>query len=1002
MKKSAKHGLYIGLYNGCSKSLLGSLVLRRTLKNELSIRGILLSKKIFRLMVPLPAVLLLGLFPLHITFADGKGNGVQVISVSPKLVDSQPGAIISASFQVTNKSAQDEEFIETLVLPQGWQAVIPPTSFVAHPNETVVRIVAFLAPIGTPSGKYQISYIVRSQKDYGIQDVGRTEVAILPVSRLALVLESKPNVVVAGDEYEIKARLINQGNDEVHAVIDAQTDERYPITLDPVEMTLPSGTNNLIKLKVKSSDKLKKTIRQSIRLRAQATGSKNIAVMANIVAVIDIYPIGQGSPAMYQEIASTIRMQVTGNGADNAFQTEIFGAGDIDQTHNRRVDYLIRTPDSQSSSFYGERDEYRFNYYSKHADVRLGDQTYSLSNLTSYFSYGRGAEVGYRNAQSAFGAYVVNSRWDSNRSDFGAYVSKHISDRTQLKFNFLNRTDSTNAENADIEDNICSLEAKTTLAQNTYASMEYALSNSTRNSGAGNSAYKLNVDGTRGDTYFTFGKIHADPDYFGYYNNADYTNGTMSFPIKGKFRGHLTAQRWTQNLDQAPLLNDAPLDNLYQAGVDFIPSTNMRYTLDCAYFRHQDLMPQSKYNQRERSVRFGFGRFFTNSSIQSYIDFGKQSDLLTGIDTSVNRYSIYYYLRASSRQYFTLFAQAGDSRPDASRLLGGSNTVGASGFWQTADNLSLSLQYSLNGFSQDRNSNNQLYFTAVYGNPGDRTFTLRVRQVTQQSIGAKSSYFLSYTIPFGIPIARKTNVSIINGRVYDAEKPGSPGIARAMLSANGITAVTDKNGEFTISSLPPGNYSVQIDKSSIGLDRTTKDITPLMVAVKGGETAGLQIPIVHASVFTGVVAMYSHQDKSGIRDIKGDIFLEGQGDRTLSGAGPKAEAAVASDDEMVENAGVCGVMLELASGNETLRTMTYSNGDFSFEDLRPGNWKLTVYDYNLPAYHYLEKSELNVALSPGEEKRTTLRVLPTLRQIKILEQGVVMSQNIVNNKLGDK
>ena len=135
-------------------------------------------------------VLLLGLLaciaflPVAL-FAQGKGNGVEVRAVSATLVETEPGRIVSTSFLVTSKTDQEEGFIESLSLPADWQAIGPMISITIPPQEKQVRIVAFLTPANTSAGSYEITYSVRSQRDYGIQDSETIEVRVLQVSKLA-------------------------------------------------------------------------------------------------------------------------------------------------------------------------------------------------------------------------------------------------------------------------------------------------------------------------------------------------------------------------------------------------------------------------------------------------------------------------------------------------------------------------------------------------------------------------------------------------------------------------------------------------------------------------------------------------------------------------------------------------------------------------------------------------------------------------------------------------
>jgi len=74
--------------------------------------------------------------------------------------------------------------------------------------------------------------------------------------------------------------------------------------------------------------------------------------------------------------------------------------------------------------------------------------------------------------------------------------------------------------------------------------------------------------------------------------------------------------------------------------------------------------------------------------------------------------------------------------------------------------------------------------------------------------------------------------------------------------------------------------------------------------------------------------------------------------------------------------------------------LTDDEGKFTFMELRPGTWKFKAYDYNIPAYHYIQNPEMEITLLPGEKKDITVKVVPKKREIEILEEGVISSKKI--------
>ncbi len=64
-----------------------------------------------------------------------------------------------------------------------------------------------------------------------------------------------------------------------------------------------------------------------------------------------------------------------------------------------------------------------------------------------------------------------------------------------------------------------------------------------------------------------------------------------------------------------------------------------------------------------------------------------------------------------------------------------------------------------------------------------------------------------------------------------------------------------------------------------------------------------------------------------------------------------------------------GVLVELARDDEVIRMMSDEEGKFIFMNVRPGMWKFRAYDYNLPAYHYIQNPENGHNAFSGREKR---------------------------------
>lgn len=520
--------------------------------------------------------------------------------------------------------------------------------------------------------------------------------------------------------------------------------------------------------------------------------------------------------------------------------------------------------------------------------------------------------------------------------------------------------------------------------------MEYSACASDRNTGQDDTAYRGQLDGSCGGLNYSLSKVRAGPDFFGYYNNADYLDGSVDFRIAAGLRGYASTHIWSVNLDMNPAQGSAPRDNYVQGGFSYAFSPRDKFTLDYNHLRHEDALAVLAPNFDETALRFGYGRGRGKSNLQFYVAPGWHQDQSARAGSTANTYSAFYTITPSPRHYYTLFAQAGDPRPANSILLGGANIAGISGVWKPNPKLSLSLYYTVQNLGiSNRVHNDQIYFTGVYGTPGQHTWTLALRRSTPAFAHGDTAAYLAYTIPVGLPISRKTRIGIIKGRLFDSDQTGNPGISRAIIKANDAVTATDANGEFLFAGLEPGAYLLSVDRKSMGLDRVTVTKTPVVLAVTIDAPMDVQIPVARAAQVAGKVATFAYQanagEGGGLSNSAAALVAGARADLRPADAGSGPGTAV-------EVGGLGNVLVEITDGTDTLRTLTDSKGQFSFEGLRPGNWTARVYDTNIPALHKLESAEQSLKLGSGEKKESLFKVLPILRSVKVIDQGTIKTE----------
>jgi len=318
-----------------------------------------------------------------------------------------------------------------------------------------------------------------------------------------------------------------------------------------------------------------------------------------------------------------------------------------------------------------------------------------------------------------------------------------------------------------------------------------------------------------------------------------------------------------------------------------------------------------------------------------------------------------------------LFWNVGDNDVlSESYLLRRSSSFGGSVFWRMSPRMTLSLAYSRSGIGDNAEPlSNQYDLIATYSMAEDQVLMLEVSRDDFET-----EYRLSYQIPIGIKTVKKTNVGILKGRVFDSMNPDKSGLSNIVVRVGSETVVTDKEGNFLFPALAPGMYRIMIDPKSIGYGFTTVQKYPISLEIKGGPVpVSMDIGIIQGAVFKGRIVLPEVTEK----DSRGENYI---------GAPDKAGSEVRTGD-------VPHIIVELSREDQTVRRSTDMNGEFIFDNIRPGSWNLKFYDAGLPAGYGFETDSKIIELAPGDVVEIVNRVLPKKRAIQFIDSGSVTTSS---------
>jgi len=887
-------------------------------------------------------------------------SAVQVRSASTQILETRPGNIITASLVVANRGTQPDEFDERLILPPGCEKVAPsePSFRLDGPGQAV-RILAIMVPANMPAGNAIIRYEVQGRRDPSALDRAELSLHVLPVDDLALSVAENTSTIVAGTNYPIHLTLTNHGNSTVAVTLKPRSSLGYAVHFSPASFRLEPGATRELQARTQTDDHLSRKASHAVTFDVTAITADGRTITTSQANVAEVVPVISGD----RDIDHRIPLQFTSSAlfeshAEPQMQLELSGAGSLDEAGRRQIDFLFRGPDIETTSFFGQRDEYGASYHDETWDVQLGDRIYELSPLTERHAFGRGAGLTYHQGGTAAGAFYLSTRYrQHNTEEIGAFIRRDVTQQLSFQTSFLRKWGGDPSEAWTLPQNIVSVEARFRASKALDLRAEYGVSRT--DSGQTDSAYRVEARGELFDQ-LTYAVEHtrAGPNFQGYDNDTQTTYATLAMPINKRWRAHLSVDRYAGNLalnpERSTVVNR---ENSWFAGVNYQWKPTTELSLEWQHIKREDILKPAAYDFTEDSLRFGLGQQLGKVTMQSFVDLGTLDNRLTGEGGAFQRYNVFVSYQATPTQSYSAFATYGPSVFSGSEDR--SLSAGASAHWQLRPNISANLSYARNqfdsetGHTQDQATANLRY---RFSNHDEIALVGRVVHSDAEQ-GNESAMMVTFTRPFGLAVGRKTSIGSLRGRL----RCDGTGVGKVILTAGDAYAVTDAAGEFEFPALKPGNCEVKVIPDSLGSQLTMTTPLPAKVRIRPGETSHLDLIAAPAASLTVRLVRYEFADGTALK---------------TSGA-------------LRESGGVGAVDLEISNGRDTWRAQTDRNGTATFERLAAGPWKLRVSDDGLPSSHLLENADRTLTLGAGQAKTASVRLLPRRRTIQLLDSGKI-------------
>lgn len=896
-------------------------------------------------------------FLFGLTFVSTAGaQGVDTVDAraAQRVLDVKLGNVLATTVIVRNPSAVGKTYSVRVVLPEGWKPVLRDTRFELAPGQTDTRLLSFSLPPATSAGTYRVRYIIADQIAPARETEVVIDVRVLPVLQLELRLLEAPRFVVAGQHYAVQFALTNRGNVGGSVNLRARNFDDFLVRIDSFRVYLdPKQTRTITAIIITGTNipgKIANTLEVTAQLAADST------VRARTASVVDVIPQVAVVDDRYLELPLRVTGRTAGEDDRLGGQVEVTGSGSFMEDRSDRFELMVRTPDIQSQSSIGLRDEYRFRYTAGLGELQAGDWNYSLTPLTELSRYAFGGKGTVRYKGVTAGGYFNESRFLTiNQRQFAGFMSYELQQGYEVGLNYLRK-------NEQIESDITSIRGVMRPIPAATVDLEYGASSSGKGR---DDAFAVQAYGK--DRLMTYDArfVHAGAAYTGYYRDVDYKSLALNvFPFQDvRFEAYYRDE--VRNLNRDTSLFYAPREQFIQLGGGYS-------SLVALYFRstlQEDRLPVAQYRRREEMAQIRLGYALDNISLYSNIDLGSTHDRLANRAFPFQRYALYSTFALASTQNYSTSLEYSTERDlftgDPQDRIAAS--VNASLFLTPKTNLQATVYWtrSLTSIRQDYTL---LDVALQHVFPFRHQLAVRARQnySVPSANGRELAYMLQYSVPVGIPIKRLTSTGQLRGKVLDEQ---GRGLGNVLINVGASAALTDSDGEFFFPSLSPGEHFLVLDKPTIGMDRVATVLTPLAVTITGGKETELDIHLVRSSVISGVATLLALDEK----DTSMTAMIE---------VGPKP-----------------GLIIELSNGTEIQRRVSDSRGRFAFSDVRPGRWNVQVVGGTLPQYHFVDPQSLDLELAAGSKREVTFKVMPRKRSIRIIETGIIQPQQVAADTL---
>ncbi len=864
-----------------------------------------------------------------------------------------PGGHTTLFFDVTGSPLPDS-IRDSVLLPEKWRLLSR-----RRPERAAgQQHLRYFFVVGTPavcaSGNYQVTFQITYE---GKQVSAQALVSVQPIRKIEVLVVAQPEFTREGDTLRLTYLIRNSGNHSEHfalktdhGTINTGTDS---LTLEP-GATTNVVVSQIIPLTDHNAWQASSNLSLFMQGQEQAVyATASIPVFSSRIRKIDRhfrFPVDIGGGYM---------MYRYGGRQVAAYQYNATGRGFLDQKDQHYLDFTIRGPNQFTFPAAGTYDQYSLGYtYGKRFSVSVGDYVLQLNNLMEFGRFGRGVRVEQQFGRVAYTAAYQKARFfPGQKESFGGKFIFNINESSQLGMHYVSKN--VVFHNRRFWSHLAGLGGNIrTREWHLEAELATGLADHKTDYGA---FVRLRV--SKKWISLTSNLIYTGKHFYGYYNNSRLLNNNLGVNITKRLTLGISTNFSDVNpsLD-ANLYSVSPKDRSYTTFLSYQADKRNRFFVFYSTAERKDRQEPAEFDYSEdfgnlayhhNSEKFSLfyqGRYGHSRNHLAADNNGKRQSFSNLAQPAVRLFPWIWvggYLEHQHTSKFSaadvtenLFFYGGNARVSIKKYLYASflyrNNYAPDELFVRRSFLDVSVLLDLKRH--------------VFSLSGGRSYIPNMSNRDQNTLFFNASYALR----LNIPLARKRNIGSLKGKLTGLgyAKQGN------LIQLGSHKFMTDSTGRFSFEGVAPDRYYLSITQNETGSEGVVPVVRmPMLVDIRADSIQVIEIPLTRTGGVTGQIE-FVKASQNGVASAL---------------------------------AGKPVVLAKLTGETGSYLTELNEKGMFSFKEIRPGNWELSVFIPGGQDRFVIEDGVRPLTLEADKTIDLVFRIRPNERRIHFSERSFEVS-----------